>query len=208
MVDQLSILREVGNIAAGHGAMALSEILGKKINLAVPATDILSCQRVPQTVKMQKSGIGVYTKVLVGLQGEVAFLLDGENMFKLVDLCYKLPNEDKRPGIMTETGLSLIKEIGNVIICAYLNAMSLVLRRVIIPPIPTLISGSIEEILNIILSPYGSEDVSFLVETTFEETTEKIHGSFYLIITPKTAKDISETCRKQLSDGNNDNHDS
>ncbi len=33
MQDELDILREVGSIAAVHGSIALSEILGKRINL-------------------------------------------------------------------------------------------------------------------------------------------------------------------------------
>lgn len=202
MVDQLSILKEVGNIAAGHGAMALSEILGKKISLSVPSTDIIACQRLPSDIKLQKTGIGVFTKVLVGLQGEVAFVLDDANIYKLIDMSYRLPSEEKRPGIMTEMGLSLVKEIGNVIIAAYLNALSLVLKRVIIPPIPTLISGSINDILSIILAPYTGDDFSFLVETTFENTTGDMKGSFYLVITPGTAKDISDTCRRLINDTN------
>jgi chemotaxis protein CheC len=202
MVDQLSILKEVGNIAAGHGAMALSELLGKKISLNVPTTDIIACQRLPNDIKLQKTGIGVFSKVLVGLQGEVAFVLDEANIYKLIDMSYRLPAEEKRPGVMTEMGLSLLKEIGNVIIAAYLNALSLVLKRIIIPPIPTLISGSIDEILNIILAPYTGEDFSFLVETSFEDTGGTMKGSFYLVITPATAKDIGDTCRRQIHDTN------
>ena len=202
MVDQLSILKEVGSIAAGHSAMALSEILGKKISLNVPSTDIIACQRLPANIKLQKTGIGVFSKVLVGLQGEVAFVLDEANIYKLIDMSYRLPDENKHPGIMTEMSLSLIKEIGNVIIASYLNALSLVLKRMIIPSIPTLISGSIGEILNIILSPYAGEEFSFLVETNFENQGSSIKGSFYLVITPNTAKDISDTCRRQINDTN------
>ena len=198
MVDQLSILKEVGNIASGHGAMALSEILGRKINLSVPSTDIIACQRLPQSVKMQKAGVGVYCKVLVGLQGEVAFVLDEENVFKLVDMSCKLKDLDRRPGVMTEMGLSVIKEIANVIMAAYLNALSLVLKRIIIPPIPTLISGPIEEVLNIIISPYTGEAYSYLVETIFEDELNNIKGSFYLVLTPDTAKNISDICRDQI----------
>ena len=202
MVDQLSILKEVGSIAAGHSAMALSEILGKKISLNVPSTDIVACQKLPVDMRLQKTGIGVFSKVLVGLQGEVAFVLDEANIYKLIDMSYRLPDENKHPGIMTEMSLSLIKEIGNVIIASYLNALSLVLKRMIIPSIPTLISGSVGEILNIILSPYAGEDFSFLVETNFENQGSSIKGSFYLVITPATAKDISDTCRRQIHDTN------
>jgi chemotaxis protein CheC len=201
MLDQLSILKEVGNIAGGHSAAALSTLLGRKIVLTVPATDIIACQKVPSDLKFHKNGIGVFSKILVGLRGEVAFVLDEENVFKLIDLSYNLKDKQKRPGVMTEMGLSLVKEIGNVVIASYLNALSLVLKRVIIPPIPTLVSGSIAEVLNIILNPYAGEEHSYLIETFFSDTGGNIKGSFYLVLTPDTAKDVSAIWRSQLSDG-------
>jgi chemotaxis protein CheC len=201
MQDELDILREVGSIAAGHGSTALSEILGRRINLSLPVTDIISCGEVSKKVHLENIGIIVFSKILVGLQGEVAFILDEKNAFKLIDLSYRLKREEKRMGLITEVGLSLLKEVGNIVISAYLNALSLMFKRIIIPPVPTLMSGLVEDIIDIILASYGTEEYVVFIEAVFEEPQEKIEGRFYLILTPQGAKDIRETCKRMLERG-------
>lgn len=132
------------------------------------------------------------------MKGEIVFLLDEKNAFKLIDLSYKLKVEDKKISALTEVGMSLIKEIGSIVICAYVCALSMILNRLILPPPPTLISGAIEEILRTILSGYQNEGYAVLIEAVFEESKEKIKGGFYLVLTPEAASDIKETCKKIL----------
>jgi len=201
MKDELDILKEVGNIAAGHGGVALSEILDKKIILEVPSVEIISAQRVPKSMNLEKLGIAVFFQLLVGLQGKVIFILDEKNAFKLVDLSYKIRDLKREPGIITEVSLSLIKEVGNIVVCSYLNALSLTLKRIIIPPLPTLFSGSLEDILNIGFFGY-EEEFAYVIEASFKEPEEDIQGSFYLILTPEAAKDIRESCKKLLEEIN------
>ena len=49
--SQLDALKEVGNIGAGHGATALSQLLGKKILITVPKANILPLSEVPRLVR-------------------------------------------------------------------------------------------------------------------------------------------------------------
>jgi chemotaxis protein CheC len=147
---------------------------------------------------LQKVGIAVFSKVLVGLQGEVAFVLDEKNASGIIDLSYKLKDEDKRAGVLTEMGLSLIKEVGNVVIGSYLNALSLMFRRIIVPSLPTMVSGLMDDILNILLSSYDEKDESYVVETTFVVPNGGLKGSFYFFITPSTVKDIRQVCQRLI----------
>ncbi len=200
MQDELNILREVGSIATAHGSIALSEILGTRINLSVPSTDIVSCLGVSTKINTQQIGIAVTAKFLTGLKGKVAFLLDEKNAFKLIDLSYGIKEEDKKVSALTEIGLSLIKEIGSIVIGAYTSALSMMLKRLILPPPPTLISGSIEEILTMLLSEYKDKDYAMLIEAIFEEVEQNIKGGFYLVLTPEAASEITEVCKRILEE--------
>ena len=200
MLSEVDILKEVGNIAAGHGAIALSEVLGKKIMLQVPSMEIISCEKGMGKIEKDKIGIAIFSRMIVGLRGEMAFILDEKNAFKLIDLSYKLQEDDKQTGVLTEMGLSLIKEIGNIVVGAYSNALSLMLKRMVVCPAPMLISGSIDEILKIILSHYGREEYTYLIKAVFTETGHNIKGSFYLVLTPGAVNDIKESCKKMLTD--------
>jgi len=200
MQDELDILREVGSIASAHGSIALSDILGRKINLSLPSVDTIPCNGVSTTINIENIGISVISKLLTGLKGKVIFLLDEKNAFKLIDLSYKIRGEDKKAGVLTEMGVSLIKEIGGIVIGAYVSALGIMFKRLILPSPPTLISGTMEEILSIIISTSGAEDYILLIEAVFEESQEKIKGGFYLVLTPEAASDIKGACKRMLEE--------
>lgn len=198
MHDELDILKEVGSIAAAHGSIALSEMLGKKIHLAIPSVDIISCGSIAEKMDSEKMGIAIVSRLPTGLKGEAVFLLDEKNAFKLVDMSYRIGKEDKKSGVFTEMGISSIKEIGTIVIGSYLSAISIMLKRIVLSLPPTLVSGTVGEILNIILSASGSRDYAVFIEALFKEPEEGIKGSFYLVLTPKAASDILRACKKIL----------
>ena len=203
MHDEFDILREVGSIAAAHGSIALSEILGRKINLLIPSVDIISCGAVPNKINVQEVGIAVISRILTGMKGEAVFLLDEKNAFKLIGLSCKIREEDKKPDALTEMGLSAIKEIGNIVTSAYLSAIGIMLKKVILTFPPTLISGTIDEILNIILSSPRAEDSAIFIEAIFEESHEKMRGGFYLVLGAEAATDIREASKRMLEEVEN-----
>lgn len=198
MRDEMDILREVGSISAAHGSIALSEILGKKIELNMPSLDFIPSEMILERIIPTQIVVSVYGHMLSGLTGRVLFILDEKSAFKLVDMCYKIREEDKKSGMLTEMGLSLIKEVGHVVITSYVGALSIILKKLIIPSIPVFVSGPIQQIINMAISPYSTEEYVLLVEAVFEEPNEKITGSFYLILNPEATKCIQETCKAYL----------
>ncbi len=200
MQDEMDILREVGSIAAAHGSMALSEILGKKITLLIPSIDIISTSGIPKKMGIKDTGIAVICRIFTGLRGESVFILDEKNAFRLLGLSHTISDDVKKSEAITEMGMSTIKEIGNIVINAYLGAISVMLKKVILSLPPTLISGTIDEMLNIVITTSGVDDYALLVEAVFEEPQEKIKGCFYLVLSQKAASDIRESCKQMLED--------
>ena len=198
MKDEMDILREVSSISAGHGSIALSDILGRKINLRLPSLDILPGEMIFNKINFDQIVVSVSSHILTGLKGNVLFVLDEKSAFKLIDMCYRINKEDKKEGLLTEMGMSLIKEIGSIIIASYIGALSLMLRTLIIPSIPTLVSGPIQEIIGIAISPYGGEEYILLIEAVFEEPQERIRGGFYLVLNPEAMKYVQDACKKML----------
>lgn len=201
MNDELGILKEVGIITAGHGSIALSEILGRKIVLDVPSVKIIAPREASKTINPEKIAIAIFSRIFKGFEGGGAFILDGRDALKLIDLSFKIRQEEKgSSGLLVETGLSLIRDIGNIIVDSYLNALGSMFKTVNIPSIPTLISGTIDEILYLILSPYGTPEYACLIETIFKEPREDIGGGFYLVLSPKGIKDVRDACKMMLED--------
>jgi len=198
MKDEMDILREVSSIAAGHGSVALSEILGRRITMEMPALDIISSQAILGKISNEQIVISVSSNILSGLKGEILFILDEKSAFKLIDMCYRTQIGDKKSSLFTEMGFSVIKEIGNVIISSYAGALSMILHTVIIPSIPTLVSGSIRQAMSMVASPYSGEKHILLAEAVFAEPEEKISGTFYLILNDQAMRYVQDGCKKIL----------
>jgi len=198
MHDELDILREVGSIAASHGSVALSEILGRRINLLMPSVDIVSSSGIPTKTDIENVGMAVISKMITGLKGQAVFMLDDKNAYKLIELSNNISNEDKKSSVITEVGISTIKEVGSIVTNAYLNALSIMFKKSILSLPPVLISGTISEIINIIIASSGDDDCVLLVEAIFEEPHEKIKGGFYLVLIQEAAVAIQEACKQML----------
>jgi len=192
----MDILREVGSIAAGQGSIALSEILGKKIKLEMPVLNVLESGAVLKKLGENPVVVTIFSNILTGLEGRILFLLDEKSAYKLADMCYRINPENKKCSVFTEMGVSLIKEVGNVVISSFIGALSMILRILIIPSIPTMVNGPIQEILGMIIA--SDNDYVLFTETVFEEPQEKITGSFYMVLSPDAAKFIQDSCKKLL----------
>ena len=197
MKDEMDILREVGSICAAHGSIALSQILNKKVSLQLPSIDILSAEMVLNKINTGQVVISISSRILSGLNGNIVVALSEESAFKLIDVSYE-EKEHKKTGILTEIGISLIKEIGAVIISSYLAALSMLLKMVIVPSIPTLVSGPLQEIISMVIMPYTLEEYVLLIEATFDEPQQHIRGSFYLVVNHDAIKSIQSGCKRML----------
>lgn len=208
MHDELDILREVGSIASGHGSTALSEILKRQVSLSFPSVDIITTREMPSRINAGEIMFAVFCRMLTGLEGEVAVILNKENACRLINLsCEAGAKEMTNTSLVTEYSLSALKEIGNIIIASYVNSLSLMFKKAIIPPIPTLVSGSVDEALSVILSSHWDVDYCYFIEAVFEEVKGGLKGGFSLIITPYAARDIKEMCRKMINADNREYDD-
>ncbi len=199
MKDEMDILKEVGTTAAAHGSIALSEILGRKIILKLPSVSILPQKTAHDDIPIQGMVLTMQVQILSGLQGKIVFMLEEQSAFKLIDMCYKTKNsDDKKTGLFTEMGMSVIKEIGNIIISSYINSLSFFIKKPIIPSFPILINAPFKEVISNLMPGYKDENYILVVEAVFEEEENKIKGNFWLILTPGAAEEIKKACKDML----------
>jgi len=204
MKDEMDILREVGSIAAGHGSIALSEMMGRKLDLELPSLEMVPAASVTGRIQADQIVLSVACNILSGIKGEIIFVLDEKALLSFIDLCYRARPEDKKSGLFTEMGLSLIKEVGNIIIISsYVGALSMILKTVVIPSTPTLVSGSLQQVLSMAVSPFSSDSFILLVEAVFLEPQERITGKFYLVLNSETIRAVQDSCKKILEACNN-----
>lgn len=122
-VLHLDALRELANIGAGHAATALSQMTSRRVTIGVPNVSVAARAAVVEIV-----GSAVRPMILVRLSAGGSFaaglvLAFGEDDAReLTDLL--LARTTSRTGWLDPLGASAIKEVGNVLGAAYLNALA------------------------------------------------------------------------------------
>lgn len=194
----MDMLREISSIAAAHGSRALSEMLGKRINLTMPNLAAMEIGKARSGDDMNKIVVSVQAKILSGTAGSIIMVYDEASSFELVKMC--CPADEHAQGFLTEMGFSALKEIGNVVTGAFAGALSVILREPVIPSIPTLTNGPLQDILHMHAALHGPKEVVIMVEACFEEAEKRVKGSLYFVIPDKTLKEIQAACKKILKE--------
>lgn len=196
MKDEMDILREVATTASAHGSNALSEILKKKVTLSLPQIAIVDSATALKECDSDEFVLSVQCKILNGLEGHISLVLEERSAFRLVNFCYRT-KDSTSSGFQTEMGLSVLKEIGNVVMGSYVGALSMFLNRIIVPSIPTLVSGPLGEI--VMASIRSVEDnCTFLIDTVFESAEVDVKGRIYMVISREGRERIQQGCKRIL----------
>ncbi|HEX5773149.1 MAG TPA: chemotaxis protein CheC [Geomobilimonas sp.] len=187
---QIDALREVSNIGMGHAATALSQLLGKTVHLQVPQVLITDISKVPELLGgAEKMVVGIYLQVLGSARGNILMIFPRENAIKMLD---KLLNRDNtKGGLLSELEVSALKEVGNILASAYLNALGSMLKMTLIPSVPMLsfdMAGAVVDYVLVDLAADG--DLSLMVETEFFEEGEQVKGHFFLLPDPPSLQVI------------------
>jgi chemotaxis protein CheC len=176
---QIDALREVGNIGAGHAATALSQLLQKKIMISVPEVIILPMDQVAGLVGEPETLVaGVFMHVLGDATARILLLLPRASAIHLSDLLLKKPEGSTK--VLNELAHSAIKETGNILASAYLNALSEFLGLLLIPSVPNLAFDIAAAVLATVSEGYTGNDL-LCITTEFIEEEKVLKGYFLLI---------------------------
>src|SRR5690349_192121 len=117
---QLSVLREVGNIGAGHAATALSELLHSEIQMNVPRVAVVGFDEIADVVGgAEQLVIGIFVREAVDIPGSIFFMLEVSRAKRLVSGRVS-SYADKKEEEFSQMEISTLQEIGNILADSYL----------------------------------------------------------------------------------------
>ena len=171
------VLREIGNIGAGNATTALAQMLGCKVDMAVPQVRLLEFSEVGTIMGGEEQIMaGIYLMVEGDITGSILFLLNKESARKLIA---KLMGMESVGEELSEMEQSALKEIGNIITASYLNSLSMLTQLVIYPSVPALSIDMAGAILSVPAIEFGTMgDKLLLIQTQF---FEGLDGYFILV---------------------------
>lgn len=178
---QLDALREVANIGAGHAATALSQMTAHTIMISVPQLMIAKLADVPSQIASNEEPVAaVQMRMLGDLTGLTLLVFPRPTALKIASLMMKKASVSEL-GVFEQSAL---KEAGNILCAAYLNALSEFMGMILLPSPPSLAIDLSDTVLSAtyLEAAHGAEYV-FCVESEFQlkDVDERLRGFFLLM---------------------------
>ncbi len=151
---ELDVMKEISSIGTSHAATALSKLLQKEIRITIPEVNILGYEDTINKIGYIEE---LVTATLVRMSNEVnglmlfIFKLDLANavLEKLIGKRYEDFQE------LDELAYSALEEIGNIIICSYVNAFTQLVKVEIDLSVPSSTVNMLGGILTVPIAEYG-----------------------------------------------------
>ncbi|MFS0782279.1 chemotaxis protein CheC [Bacillus sp. 1P06AnD] len=192
----LDILKEIGNIGAGHAATALSTMLDKKIDMKVPNVRVVSFDEVMDLAGGPENVVAsVFLRLEGDAPGSMFFLLSldqaeffvhqmtGDGKFSFSDPPY------------SELSISALQELGNILTGSYLTSLSDFTQLNLYPSVPAFSVEMVGAIISFGLIELSREgDAAIVIDTELSEEEgdlqTSVNGHFFLLPDPSSFKII------------------
>ena len=125
--NQIDVLCELGNIGAGNAATSLSVMIDESVRISVPEVKLLDYDGVVRAIgDPEDLGVAIMIQYQGDVRGIVLFILHHGEATSIGEILigHKLGDEENETDQMSETKLSMIKEIGNILGCSYLGSIA------------------------------------------------------------------------------------
>ncbi|MCM8812310.1 MAG: chemotaxis protein CheC [Candidatus Omnitrophica bacterium] len=196
-LTQPDIIREVGSICAGNSTQAFSQMIKRSVVLEAPSLDSIAVRDIARNYRINDAMvIGVHCQMLAGISGFVSLVFEEKTAYDFASLFRSKAGESC--GFLTEMGISSIKEIGNIVVSAYSNTMSVLLRKSVIPSIPVLTSGMLSDVMSYGVKPADFQQQVYVHTMTFRAMSSRLSGSFLLILSPHACREITAVMCAEL----------
>ena len=178
---QLDVIKELANIGGGNAASSISQIIDKPVSMTVPVIKILNYNEVFKKIKPEDDMVNAVIMEMTGsAEGMFMFVTDDGASDALVKMMIPLGIEANEE--LTE---SAIKELVNILVTSYLNAIAQMVDIELIASVPLLIRDMFGAILSslYIESEQYDENV-MIIRNEFFYQGDKIESSLYFVPKP------------------------
>lgn len=180
-LQELDVMKEISSIGTSHAATSLSKLLQKEVRITIPEVNILSYDETVDKIGQIEELVAA---TLVQMSNEVnglmlfIFKMDLANavLGKLLNRHYTSFEE------MDEMDYSALEEIGNIIICSYVNAFTQLVGVEIDLSVPSSTINMLGGILTVPIAEYGYEtDKLMYINAEFIMDGEKLTDGLLML---------------------------
>jgi chemotaxis protein CheC len=171
-------------------------MIGGTIMISVPTINVSRLEEVPPQISGPEEPVAAVLMHMLGdLTGRTLLVFPKPTAVRLASLMLRRPSSAEELGEMEQ---SAIKEAGNILSSAYMNALSDFMGMMLLPSPPSLAIDMSTAVLTTAYLQFGSDrDYVFCVESEFYMTDvdEKLRGFFLLLPDPASLQAILRAVR-------------
>lgn len=193
---EMDALGEMGNIGAGNAATALSQMLNSTIGLGVPRVSVIPVKDIPQPLGGPETIVaGVYLRLFGDAPGRMLICMPQETVFPLLKMMFASIHQNIQD--LGEQEQSALKEMGNIVGCAYLNAMASFLGLQLVPSVPALAVDMVDSVISTVMSEMAEIHAqALLIETEFSGLGNQLRLHLFYIPEQGSVDSILESFKQ------------
>ncbi|WP_453996906.1 chemotaxis protein CheC [Bacillus nitroreducens] len=195
-LTHLDILKEIGNIGAGHSATALSTLLNRKIDMRVPDVKIVSFDEMMEFAGGAENVVAaIYLRFEGDMTGNMFFILQLPQATKLIQDLIGDESFSFLSDVQHEMGISAFQEVGNILSGSYLTSLSDFTGLNVYPSVPGYSVDMVGAIIGYgLLELSQVSDFAIVIETAINESEDHannhVNGHFLLLPDPDSFEKI------------------
>ena len=180
---QLDALREVANIGAGHAATALSQMVNTRIMVDIPGIKIVKLEDVGELIGPPDEIVSAVMMQLLGdVTGRTVQIFPWRTAVQLTSVLLNRQGSE-RPEDFGEVEQSALREISNILVGAYINALSEFMGLMLIMSPPSIAIDTAQAVLTTSYLNLGEHhDYVFAVNTRLGMDTNTDLGAHFLLL--------------------------
>jgi len=184
---QIDLIKELANIGGGNAATSLSQLINKPTSMTVPTIEILNYNEVYKEIMAEETIVdAVLMKMLGDAEGLFLFVNSEESSQHLVEMMV-----DENIELTEQIYISAIKELVNIIVSSFLNAVSKMVDVSLISSVPVHVKDMFGAILSSVYIETGQYDENIMIiKNEFLYLGEKIESSLYFVPKPGVLKSL------------------
>ena len=180
---QLDALKEVANIGAGHAATALSQMVNTRIMVDIPEIKIVRFEDVGELLGSPDEVVSAVMMQLLGdVTGRTDQVFPWRTAVQLTSVLLRRDNE-MRPEDFGEIEQSALREVGNILVGAYINALSEFMGLMLIMSPPSIAIDTAQAVLTTSYLNFGDhQEYVFAVNTRLGMDEHTDLGAHFLLL--------------------------
>ncbi|MDR3331727.1 MAG: chemotaxis protein CheC [Synergistaceae bacterium] len=184
----MDAIREVGNIGTGNAATALSKLLGRMVDMDVPVAELVPIYEVAAHYGSPDTPVcAVLIRTEETFSCSLIFMIDEEKADVLADLIIPMDISGMDEEARLQIRNSALSEQGNIILGAFLNALSQITGWVMPTTTPAVARDMLGSIMDLVASMFGViGDSAMLVKTSLHvmDLEDELGGTVIMIPDP------------------------